>query len=786
MENNRSTSTYDGHHTNVNKRKADIADINKITGANSPHYNWRSTSDTSNKKQKVATESNIESIIYTLYGLIATGEHDLFKCIYNINATELCYRSHIILHRAISLGSVEICKFLLEKNTNPNDRSAQGTSIQVAIENKNTDLLSMLIAFGADIYMKTNKGYSYFHLAAICNYVDGFKILMNKNSTSEKIPIDKLYDSSGRTPIHYAVNYGSFQIVDYLLTVNTNYINTVDVFGRTPLMDSILTQCEISKALDKETSVNALLSKYYHHIDFFVSDNRKQNIFHYLAILNNDILSSGSICVIMNMLKQRIVHNLQLYSLINQRDIYGLTPMFISKIYGNIVLPRMFLGLGGDAIPDLKLFYDIKRLKCPICSQTIYDPIIIKCGHCFCRQCIQPLNNKPDKCKICQNTIDFSRDFMICRLIKKIIKKLYPEEYTNRRNETRKLIYHVPSVLTEDHQVIYHKRYLANIHKLSNFRCSNISLDADNKCRILPIDTDINSVYARTVTFYLDYKNKNVHVYINILTNEPVNSDIAAAVYMYILTTTTSPDHRVFFTTGNYLCGGTLEYSSTHTGISVQLNLTFPLHRLNNDKFMVSVYNDIYAVLKYHVLNIKSIMIGPNHAHTSIIAKINQINMSVYQNIPNSDRFTQKRISDIIKNSTGIKMINGVTSLTLQIKKVITTGTSTETLHIVCPDVFIKHNKQLNMCMVIVKIGEHNGNVPPVIKTDIGTFSIMKFDYKKYLCLYGTIDLYYTHDPLDPNCVDCDQCEIEWEQYLDDFLVRLLDQSMKLRAIFNK
>jgi Uncharacterized conserved protein, contains RING Zn-finger len=45
----------------------------------------------------------------------------------------------------------------------------------------------------------------------------------------------------------------------------------------------------------------------------------------------------------------------------------------------------------------------LKEFECPVCFSTIKDASVTKCGHSFCKECIEECLNRRHECPNCKN-----------------------------------------------------------------------------------------------------------------------------------------------------------------------------------------------------------------------------------------------------------------------------------------------------------------------------------------------------------------------------------------------
>ena len=119
---------------------------------------------------------------------------------------------------------------LLARGANPNCRDSDGSTplFQVVLE-KNTNLVSTLPAYGADISATENRsGSTPLIIAASAGFVDGVRILLTEGASVNDA------DSEGHTALHIATAYNFGAVVDVLLAHNASP-DIPDGEGKTPL-----------------------------------------------------------------------------------------------------------------------------------------------------------------------------------------------------------------------------------------------------------------------------------------------------------------------------------------------------------------------------------------------------------------------------------------------------------------------------------------------------------------------------------------------------------------------
>jgi len=73
----------------------------------------------------------------------------------------------------------------------------------------------------------------------------------------------------------------------------------------------------------------------------------------------------------------------------------------------------------------------MKDLECPICLNLMKKPIVLVCGHTFCRDCIQKQKENSNKCPICRIQISWGHP---CFVLKSLIEKISLNINNNDKN----------------------------------------------------------------------------------------------------------------------------------------------------------------------------------------------------------------------------------------------------------------------------------------------------------------------------------------------------------------
>ena len=156
------------------------------------------------------------------------------------------------LHYAAEHGRKDIGELLIARGADINAKNASGeTPLHYAAENGHKDVAELLIAKGADINAKNNEGQAPVDVALSRNRNEVAKLLIAKGadvslhvvarigalakvkSLIEKGADINAKDTSDRTPLHYAIEYGHKDFVE-LLIVNGADVNAKDKDGNAP------------------------------------------------------------------------------------------------------------------------------------------------------------------------------------------------------------------------------------------------------------------------------------------------------------------------------------------------------------------------------------------------------------------------------------------------------------------------------------------------------------------------------------------------------------------------
>ncbi len=120
--------------------------------------------------------------------------------------------SYTPLHQAILRKKGEIVSSLLAQGANPNVPTKSGqTALHIAISRSDPDACLAVIEAGADLSLKDGNGWTPLHLAAAKNKLDLVTLLLNQGADI------RLLSDAGGTPLHEASVSGSAALIQLLL-----------------------------------------------------------------------------------------------------------------------------------------------------------------------------------------------------------------------------------------------------------------------------------------------------------------------------------------------------------------------------------------------------------------------------------------------------------------------------------------------------------------------------------------------------------------------------------------
>ena len=192
--------------------------------------------------------------------------------------------------------------------------------IQYVILFRQKDLLALLITRNCKLDILDSDGRSIFYVPIKFGYNDIVKLLINFSNVVIGIPLLELQDNKYNIPLHYAIMFNKYDMIDEMLDANSN-INFKDIEGNTALHLMVK-----SLRSDKLNLLNKLISK---KIGINHTNNLGQNALH-IAVENNNIEIS----------KILLSHNINVNA---QTTDDHLTPLIIATIHGNIHICELLL-----------------------------------------------------------------------------------------------------------------------------------------------------------------------------------------------------------------------------------------------------------------------------------------------------------------------------------------------------------------------------------------------------------------------------------------------------------
>eukprot|EP00775_Hariotina_reticulata_P011149 gene11149-11301_t len=114
-----------------------------------------------------------------------------------------------------------------------------------------------------------------------------------------------------------------------------------------------------------------------------------------------------------------------------------------SDVTGAVETKKLKTEDGAEAIKVLEL--DEHSFECVICFDLLVDPVVGRCGHDFCKSCIEEWLRKQSSatCPSCREPLGHSSrrgtpGFGVCIRLKELIEKLFPRRSKQRRQEVEK------------------------------------------------------------------------------------------------------------------------------------------------------------------------------------------------------------------------------------------------------------------------------------------------------------------------------------------------------------
>jgi len=194
------------------------------------------------------SSDNYEYIVYLLdqihIHLSSTEKHDLFfKAIElnNLEIVKLLFEKYDLnkenydIENALSiLASFEECtplaQYLIENNSEEKDKlhGIINTALSMACQCNNSDLISLLLDYGADINSKNSNQWTPLHIACQYSNLNIVKHLLKNNANVNEV------DQNLNTPLYLVCQNGNTEIVNLLLKKRAD-VNSQNSLNWTPL-----------------------------------------------------------------------------------------------------------------------------------------------------------------------------------------------------------------------------------------------------------------------------------------------------------------------------------------------------------------------------------------------------------------------------------------------------------------------------------------------------------------------------------------------------------------------
>ena len=156
------------------------------------------------------------------------GSYELFRYFFEIGA-DIYQKDHEgsnCLHIPALHGNLNLCKILVDKhNFNVHVVSKDGcATLHYSARYGSYEMFRYFADMGADIYLKSHKGWNCLHIAAMYGHLGLCKTLKNKHNF--KI---QMFDNYGWTALHYSARYESYDVSRYFAGMGADiYLKTVN------------------------------------------------------------------------------------------------------------------------------------------------------------------------------------------------------------------------------------------------------------------------------------------------------------------------------------------------------------------------------------------------------------------------------------------------------------------------------------------------------------------------------------------------------------------------------
>ena len=123
------------------------------------------------------------------------------------------------LHIAALYGHLNLCKKLIDKHKfDLHMADSEGwTALHYSARNGSYELLTYLADKETDFDIKSNSGWNWLHLAALCGHLHLCKKLINRHNFNPYLP-----DNEGWTAFHFSASNGSYELLSYFFDIGTD------------------------------------------------------------------------------------------------------------------------------------------------------------------------------------------------------------------------------------------------------------------------------------------------------------------------------------------------------------------------------------------------------------------------------------------------------------------------------------------------------------------------------------------------------------------------------------
>jgi ankyrin repeat protein len=144
-----------------------------------------------------------------------------------------------LLHRAASLGLLQVCEYLLTRGIPADCPGYRGaTPLHYAAEKGDVSIMKLLVeAVGPNLSPINANGITPLHVAAGVGRLTIVKLLIDRGANP--VPQDKF----GRLPLHYAAGADQLAVVNWLVGVDCGLIDRPDAFGQRPIHWALQFEC---------------------------------------------------------------------------------------------------------------------------------------------------------------------------------------------------------------------------------------------------------------------------------------------------------------------------------------------------------------------------------------------------------------------------------------------------------------------------------------------------------------------------------------------------------------